>query len=167
MKYLKFTHVDARTGTPCTEAPMIHGPAMPLVYGLVFAMAAESEYPTQTPTFYGTAPDASDTDLPGVLAVLSEDEYTLALAGEMTARRSKMVIAPRQARLALLGAGMLDYVEPAIAATADEQQRRAAQISWEFATTVERNSPWVASMAGALGLTDEQLDELFVAAAGL
>lgn len=73
----------------------------------------------------------------------------------------------RQARLALLGAGLLDDVDAALAAIPDAMQRRAAQIEWEFAATVDRQSPWVANLAGALGLADEQLDALFVAAAGL
>lgn len=73
----------------------------------------------------------------------------------------------RQARLALLGAGLLDGVDAALAAIPDEMQRRAAQIEWEFAATVERQSPWVANLSAALGLADVQLDALFVAAAGL
>lgn len=73
----------------------------------------------------------------------------------------------RQARLALLGAGLLDDVDAAIAAIPDETQRRAAQIEWEYANTLERNSQWVANLASGLGLTDEQLDDLFTTAAAL
>lgn len=68
----------------------------------------------------------------------------------------------RQARLALHAAGLLADVEAAIAAAGG-----AVAIEWEYASTIERASPLVASMAGALGLTDAQLDALFTAAAAL
>lgn len=73
----------------------------------------------------------------------------------------------RQARLALLQLGLLDDVEAAIASIPDEAQRRAAQIEWEYASTVERDSQWVQNLAGAIGLSDEQLDQLFQLAATL
>jgi hypothetical protein len=41
----------------------------------------------------------------------------------------------------------------------------AARIEWEYAATVDRDSPLISGLSGALGLSDEQLDQLFVAAA--
>ncbi len=73
----------------------------------------------------------------------------------------------RQARLALLGIGLLDDVDAAIAAIPDPVQRKAAQIEWEYAQTVDRNSPFTQQMAAGLNLTAEQLDALFTQAAGL
>ncbi len=73
----------------------------------------------------------------------------------------------RQARLALLGAGLLDNVDAAMAAIPDETMRRAAQIEWEYAATVDRTSALVSNLSGALGLTDAQLDALFIAAGAL
>lgn len=73
----------------------------------------------------------------------------------------------RQARLALLGAGLLDDAAAAIAAIPDETQRRAAQIEWEYASTVERQSALVQQLAVGLGLSVEQMDDLFVQAAAL
>lgn len=73
----------------------------------------------------------------------------------------------RQARLALLGAGLLDAVEAAIAAMPDATQRRAAEIEWEYAQTVDRESPFTQQLASGLGLTSEQLDALFTQAAVL
>jgi len=73
----------------------------------------------------------------------------------------------RQARLALLGAGLLDAVEAAIAAMPDATQRRAAEIEWEYAQTVDRESPFTQQLASGLGLTSEQLDALFTQAAAL
>lgn len=75
-------------------------------------------------------------------------------------------ITPRQARLALLGAGLLDTVQSAFAQLPDPQ-RTAASIEWEYATTIERTSPLVSQFGPILGLTEEQIDELFIAAAQL
>ena len=73
-------------------------------------------------------------------------------------------VTPRQARLALLGAGLLANVEAGLAAIPDAAVRTAAQVEWEYATVIERNSPLVAGIATGLGLTDADLDALFEAA---
>ena len=67
----------------------------------------------------------------------------------------------RQARLALLGIGLLDQVDAVIAGIEDPTQRGAAEIEWEYAQTVDRNSPFVQQLSAGLGLTDEQKDQLF------
>ena len=167
MKYLSWTYVDAKTGIPCLIAPTRNGPANPAVAGLAFGFALESRYPTAYPVFYGTCADDADTSLPGVLEVIDQAGYEAALAGEMTARRAKLVVTMRQARRALLDAGLLDQVDAAIAAIADATERRQAEIDWEYATTVERLWPWVQTLGAALGLTAEVLDALFEQAATL
>ena len=77
------------------------------------------------------------------------------------------VVSMRQARLALLQAGLLSQVEATIAAIEDAGQRQAVQIEWEYAAEVNREHPWVQSLATALGLTEGQLDDLFTLAATL
>ena len=72
----------------------------------------------------------------------------------------------RQARLALLGAGLLASADAAIAAMPDATGD-AARIEWEYAQEVRRDSPLLAGMIAALGLTTEQVNGLFVAAAAL
>jgi hypothetical protein len=69
----------------------------------------------------------------------------------------------RQARRALFAAGLLSAVDPSIAAL-PEPQRTAAAIDWEFSNAVERTNPTMAALAAALGLSDEQLDNLFISA---
>jgi hypothetical protein len=69
---------------------------------------------------------------------------------------------PRQARLALLAADLLDAVEAAIAGAS-----RADRITWEFAAEIRRDSPMIANLGAGLGITDEQIDQLFIAAAGI
>ena len=73
-------------------------------------------------------------------------------------------VTARQARLALLQIGKLDAVSAALAAIPDPAQRTAAQIEWEYATVIERNSPLVQSLAAGLGLTAPAIDALFEAA---
>jgi len=72
------------------------------------------------------------------------------------------VVTMRQAKLALLHAGLLDAVNAAM-----EQAPRAAQIEWEYAQEVSRGWPTLILMQSALSLTDEQIDGLFVAASAL
>lgn len=72
----------------------------------------------------------------------------------------------RQARLALLGAGKLAQVEAAINAL-QEPQKSAAKITWEYSQEVQRHNGLVPQMAAALGMTDAQIDALFVAASKL
>lgn len=72
----------------------------------------------------------------------------------------------RQARLALLQAGLLDLVETAIESM-DEPARSAARIEWEDATEIRRDHALIAALAAEVELTDEQIDNLFKAAAAL
>jgi hypothetical protein len=72
----------------------------------------------------------------------------------------------RQARLALLAAGLLPSVDTTIAAL-PEPQKSAAKIEWEYSQEVQRHNGFVSVLAPALGLSDEQIDALFVAAGAL
>ena len=72
----------------------------------------------------------------------------------------------RQARLALLGAGLLSSIDAAIDAL-PSPQKEAARIEWEYSQEVQRHNGFVSALAPALGLTAEQTDALFVQAATL
>lgn len=69
-------------------------------------------------------------------------------------------VSPRQARLALLGAGLLDQVEGAVQANG-----QATQITWDYAIAINRDDPLIAAVGAALQLTSEQVDNLFSQAA--
>lgn len=75
-------------------------------------------------------------------------------------------VTPRQARLALLQAGLLDQVAGALDSL-PSPDREAAQIEWEYATAIERGSAWIGQLGSALGLSEDQIDDLFIAAAGV
>ena len=72
-----------------------------------------------------------------------------------------------QAKLALLQAGLLGSIQPAIDAISDATQRTASQIEWDDRLTFERSNGTLVTMATALGMTDAQIDALFIAAATL
>lgn len=66
----------------------------------------------------------------------------------------------RQARLALMAAGKLTTVNTAVA-TMPGAQGEAARIEWEFSSEVKRQQPLVLALGGALGMTPNDLDNLF------
>lgn len=70
-------------------------------------------------------------------------------------------ITPLQAKLQLLKLGLLDEVE--VLVTGD----RAAQLYWEYASVVERDNAVLLLMANSIGLTSEQVDEMFIEASKL
>jgi hypothetical protein len=76
--------------------------------------------------------------------------------------RAAMSCTPRQARLALAGAGLLTAVEAFVAAN-----DAATQIEWEYASEIKRDWPPVMAFAAANEISDEQLDALFALAASL
>lgn len=86
--------------------------------------------------------------------------------GEVPSDPVPVVVTMRQARLALLGAGLLAQVNTAVA-NMPGTEGDAARIEWEYAQEVRRDSPLVAALSVALGLTDETLDNLYKIAAGL
>lgn len=65
-------------------------------------------------------------------------------------------ISVRQAKLALLDAGLLDDIEAMVA-----KSERAVQISWEYATEFERINPLILAFQSQMQMGDEALDELF------
>lgn len=76
-------------------------------------------------------------------------------------------LTPRQAKLALLSAGLLDDVDAAIEAIPDAATKRVAQIEWEYAQEVRRDWPLLNAVAAGMGMTDAQIDDLFTLAATL
>ena len=90
-------------------------------------------------------------------------------AAEMTAIAKAKVpasVTMRQGRLALLAAGKLAQVDAAIASL-PEPQKSAALIEWNFSNELQRGNAFVATLGAALGLSDAQVDQLFITAAAL
>lgn len=72
----------------------------------------------------------------------------------------------RQGRLALLNIGKLADVDAAINAM-PEPQKSQSRIEWEYSNTLDRDNPLVISLGPALGLSPQDIDNLFIEAAKL
>lgn len=97
-------------------------------------------------------------------ADIDDGEYMPPAEGsEPDAPRVPRSVTMRQARLVLLGAGLLDQVGNAIDML-EEPQRSAARIEWDYASKVDRDSQMVMLIGDALNLNSAELDALFIAA---
>jgi hypothetical protein len=72
------------------------------------------------------------------------------------------VVSRFQARAALYQAGLLEQVETVMADPATDM---LAKLAWADAQEFKRSSPTIAAFSQQIGLTDEQIDELFKQAA--
>lgn len=70
----------------------------------------------------------------------------------------------RQARQAMLNAGILGQVDSLIAAMPGEEGE-SARIDWNHAREVKRDWPLIGALGPQLGLTEQQIDDLFIYAA--
>jgi hypothetical protein len=96
MKFICVTEVDAKTKIPCTVEPQRNGPSMPEIKGWEYKWADESTWPVtvdstgiylRAPKYYGTCDDDADTNVSGVLEVLSESEWLSRKEIEILARK--------------------------------------------------------------------------------
>ena len=72
------------------------------------------------------------------------------------------VVSMAQARITLRRANLLTAVNTAVAAADAETQD-----AWEYATELRRDSVLVLALSASLGLTNQQMDDLFTAAAAV
>ena len=100
----------------------------------------------------------------------TQEEKDAAIAADIEAKRKASVpasVTRRQAKQALLLNGLLANVQPAIDAIPDTTQRAMIQIEWDDSQVFERDRPALIALGSALGLTDIQLDNLFIEAGQL
>lgn len=166
MKYIKFTYVDAVTGVSVIDSPASNGPSFPNVVGLEYVWARESRYPTDTPEFFGTCPEGSDMRTPGVLGLYLQPDWEQMRADELQARNPVPTsVARAQGKAALIGNGLWSGVLAFVAAIEDPTERALAEVALHDTQTWQRNSTFLSAAKVGLGLTDVQLDDLFLAAA--
>ena len=96
----------------------------------------------------------SDTEVDGVVITKAEQEAKF-LEDEFKATVPK-TITPRQLRLALLESTLLDEVEAMVATD------KAMQIWWEYSLEVDRDNAHIVTAGTAIGLTERQIDDLFI-----
>ena len=111
-------------------------------------------------------------DLPANLMLITEDQWAAdPLPGQLWAGNipatfyTPVVPVPqeitmRQARLVLLGAGLLNRVDAALNAL-PSPMKEAAFIEWEYSSTVKRSSTLVVQLGQSFGLTGDQIDAMF------
>ena len=92
-----------------------------------------------------------------------EPEFTDAELLQQIEDAKPKVVTMRQARLALLQSGLLAIVESAITDGTDE----AMEIEWEYATEVKRDWSSLIALTETLGMTSQELDDLFQLASTL
>ena len=112
----------------------------------------------------GQTVDASTVTLPADREfrdawVLNNNVVEIDTVRALEIKRSKMVCSAFQARAALAAAGLLDQIDAVIV-----DAEPAVKIAWEYAVEFRRMSPTILGLASTVGLTDNQLDDLFLAA---
>lgn len=103
--------------------------------------------------------EENDGPIPDALMILVQNDVLSRVS-------PPRVVSRKSARLALLNADKLQLVQPAIDALA-EPDKTFVQIEWDDSLTFERDSSTLQMIAGAIGISDEELDALFIAAAAL
>lgn len=69
-------------------------------------------------------------------------------------------VSARQIRLAMYDIGILDIIESDIQSYFSTD----VKLAWKYATEFYRNDPMLVTMAPTLGLSEEQIDQLFILA---
>lgn len=98
------------------------------------------------------------------LTKVSEENISLALIQKEEIEKNLKVptsISMRQGKLHLLSLDLLDSVEAIISTN------RSWQIEWEYSSEVLRTSPLIEILKVNLQLTDDQVDDMFIAASNL
>lgn len=123
---------------------------------------------TDVPDPYAPLPPMSTMQEPptvaddGKVAIFSGDVWFVGDAPVVTPAMPEVPqsITMRQARLQLHKIGKLADVQAAINAL-PEPPKTEAQIEWDYASVVERASSFVVLLTPALGLSEEEMDNLF------
>ena len=76
-------------------------------------------------------------------------------------------VTKRQAKQQLLLDGKLNQVQEVIDSIYDETERMMAQLYWDESTEFERKHPTLTEIGAALGLTEAELDMMFINASKL
>ena len=105
---------------------------------------------------------------------LSEGQYAVFMGNEwnITTERPAVltpvpsVVPMNKARLAIFKSGLTDTVMNAINSL-PEPQKTEVLIEWEYSTKVTRDNPLVVLLTSNIGLTAQEIDDLFILADSL
>ena len=108
----------------------------------------------------------SYADLPNLKWI--EESYIRNLSQEEINQRIPQppdTCTPRQLRIALIQSGIfLSAIEAQIDTIQDPVQKEIARAEWEYALEIKKQHPLVAMLAGALNLTEQQVNDIFALA---
>lgn len=76
------------------------------------------------------------------------------------------MVTMRQARQAMLNAGILGQVDSLIAAMPGDEGE-SARIDWAYAHDVKRDWPLIGALGPQVGLNEQQIDDLFIYAGSI
>lgn len=157
MKYIKYTYIDKTTGINVFTNFSTNDVILPNIEGLEFVWAKKSLYPTYTPEFFGICPDNSNTDIEGVLEVMTENAWNTAkVLEENSVFNCPPTISAKNIRLGFLKYNLLEPVEEFI-----KTLPKSFQIDWDFSTTFYRNSDLIQEIGNKFNIINDK-DRFFI-----
>lgn len=115
-------------------------------------------------------PGSDLSNHPAEVVALCESAWTDDVLAQFNHHQMKtpvpQTVTMAQARIALQSAGKLASIQAGLEAL-PEPQRSVALTAWEYAPTVSRSGSLVNTLSGQFGMSEEELDALFVAAGAI
>lgn len=128
-------------------------------------------YPAAYPRDSTLVPDIAST--PDGWTEISQQDYSALIQSHYSAvaainaqEQAPEEVLLWQFRAAVTLAGLKDAVDAAVAAL-PEPSKTVATEKWEYGNTVRRNHAMITSLSASLGLTSNQVDNIFKTAASL
>lgn len=136
------------------------------VYEMIIIARDGEGDPEELPFIY--RPEAETGFSAAVRAWLGENQGQFTITPHVPPVARLTPLTARQFRLGLIEAGRSpDQVAAAIEGLPSGPDKEKAKIEWEYATTFNRTHPLIATVGGALGLSDQQIDAMWLAAVSL
>lgn len=113
---------------------------------------------------YGTDNDRQKWGAPE-LVEMTDGEIHQHLNQPLPPPQAPQQVSRAQGKAALVQAGLWEAVQGFAASIEDQTQAALADIALNDTTEWQRSSPFLTAAAQSLGMTDEQIDDLFIQAA--
>ena len=165
--------IDSDTATPVTETeiseahPLTVFPSPFLPHPERYTAVPALDTPEHDPSTHHARLQA-----PALVGGVWQQDWDVVAytSGELDAMRRARVpasVSRAQGKLALIGAGLWPAAIAFVEGITDPAQKAYAEVALNDTQEWRRDSPFLASAVAALGLSDEQLDTLFITAGGL
>lgn len=130
--------------------------------GVLDAFGADPVYdglqPTLSENQYASYDGVEEIDGKWFTKYVAVDYTPEELAASLDAWRHSATVSPFQGRAALLHANLLEQVEAMMSQPGVDPK---SKLAWQYALVWERTSQLIISLSEQLGLTDEQVDDLY------